>query len=415
MKKIVVASVAATLLFGTGVYAEDELQYGQEIEIQTDDGNYKVTIDKIVESSQFDYYEGENIKVVCVDCIVENIDYKNYANVLNTNDIGTGEISLLDADGISSEFYNVQMSSNDGYGFYVDIKPGEKKKVALPFFVAEDTNSVTLKINSQYEITQILNEENNKEQESTQSGEESELKKQIETLESENSKLKSENEDLKKENEDLKNSMNEKSENETEEVTEVNQNIQDTEQTSEVEYTDATTIRIVQQTLNELGYNCGSPDGVAGGKTTEAVKNYQTDKNITVNGKITDELLDTLDISEKVQAAIEAEASKSEYGSDYTYDQLARNPDSYKEKKVLIKGKVLQAETSDTVCYARVAMNSDYNTVIFVTYDSSLLGYRLLEDDIITVYGIAQGVYSYEAVSGATITIPWINADIIEM
>lgn len=224
-------------------------------------------------------------------------------------------------------------------------------------------------------------------------------------------------EELEKKNKELEEKLNgsEDSEDTAIEDAAIEKATSETNQKDSVEYTDATTIRIVQQTLNELGYNCGSPDGVAGGKTTEAVKNYQTDKNITVNGKITDELLDTLDISEKVQAAIEAEASKSEYGSDYTYDQLARNPDSYKGKKVLIKGKVLQAETSDTVCYARVAMNSDYNTVIFVTYDSSLLGYRLLEDDIITVYGIAQGVYSYEAVSGASITIPWINADIIEM
>lgn len=225
-------------------------------------------------------------------------------------------------------------------------------------------------------------------------------------------------EELEKKNKELEEKLNDSGDSEdtaTEEDAAIEKATSETNQKDSVEYTDATTIRIVQQTLNELGYNCGSPDGVAGGKTTEAVKNYQTDKNITVNGKITDELLEILDISEKVQAAIEAEASKSEYGSEYTYDQLARNPDSYKGKKVLIKGKVLQAETTDTVCYARVAMNSDYNTVIFVTYDSSLLGYRLLEDDIITVYGIAQGVYSYEAISGASITIPWINADIIEM
>lgn len=49
------------------------------------------------------------------------------------------------------------------------------------------------------------------------------------------------------------------------------------------------------------------------------------------------------------------------------------------------------------------------------TYDKDLLGYRLLEDDVITVYGTACSTYSYKAVSGATITIPWLHADIIEM
>ena len=51
-------------------------------------------------------------------------------------------------------------------------------------------------------------------------------------------------------------------------------------------------------------------------------------------------------------------------------------------------------------------MNSSYDTVIFVTYDKDLLSYRLLDDDIVTVYGTSLGVYSYEAVSGATITLP---------
>ena len=65
------------------------------------------------------------------------------------------------------------------------------------------------------------------------------------------------------------------------------------------------------------------------------------------------------------------------------------------------------------VSYLRVAMNSNYDTVIFVTYDKDKLSYRLLDDDMVTIYGTSLGVYSYEAVSGATITIPWISADYI--
>ena len=187
------------------------------------------------------------------------------------------------------------------------------------------------------------------------------------------------------------------------------------EQKPVVEYKDATTIRIVQQALNDAGYNCGNPDGVAGGKTTEAVTKYQTDKGLTVNGLVTDELLQALNVVDKVQDAVQKEASKGEYGADYSYDQLARNPDTYKNQKIKISGKVLQAEYDDDICYARIAMNNDYNTVVFVTYSSDLLNYRLLEDDKVTVYGVSYGVYSYKAVSGATITIPWLNADMIEM
>ena len=53
--------------------------------------------------------------------------------------------------------------------------------------------------------------------------------------------------------------------------------------------------------------------------------------------------------------------------------------------------------------------------MIFVTYPKGIIDYRLLEGDIVSVYGTCMGVYSYEAVSGATITIPWIHADNIEM
>ena len=126
-------------------------------------------------------------------------------------------------------------------------------------------------------------------------------------------------------------------------------------------------------------------------------------------------MLQALNVVEKVQDAVQKEASKGEYSGDYTYDQLARNPDTYTGNKIKISGKVLQADSSGDICYARVAMNNSYDTVIFVTYDKDLLSYRLLEDDKITVYGTSLGVYSYEAVSGATITIPWLNADMIEM
>lgn len=192
------------------------------------------------------------------------------------------------------------------------------------------------------------------------------------------------------------------------------------EQTSEstkalVEFKDVTTVRIVQQTLNELGYNCGNPDGVAGQNTTQAITSYQTEKGITVNGLVTDELLESLGIVEKVQKAVAAEGAKNEYGSNYTYDQLARNPDTYIGSKIKINGKVLQTGEDGDLCYARIAMNSNYDTVVFVIYEKDLLGYKLLDDDIVTVYGTSLGEYSYEAVSGATITIPCLNGDIIEM
>lgn len=440
-RKMVVAIIAASMLMNVNVYAEDTLQYGQEAEVQTDSGDYKISIDKIVETDQFDNdNDDKTVKVICVDCIIENIDYKNYDNQLNAYNVGTGEVSLLDDDGISAEFYDVSTTSKDGYEFSAEMNPGEKKRVALPFFVPKDTKNVTVKIDSKYEISQELGVEDSEKQEAEQDQNNSELQEQIETLKNENSSLKEENAKLKKENKKLKSEKNtSKKEKKSKETAKETPTPEPTEAPAEetptpeatipepaaeaeapatqpvVEYKDATTVRIVQQTLNNVGYNCGNPDGVPGGKTTEAITKYQTDKGITVNGLVTDELLQSLNIVEQVQEAVKAEGSKAEYSSDYTYDQLARNPDTYKGQKVKIKGKVLQADVSGDTCYARIAMNSDYNTVVFVTYDKDLLGYRLLDDDIVTVYGSDLGTYSYEAVSGASITLPWLHAAIIEM
>ena len=79
-------------------------------------------------------------------------------------------------------------------------------------------------------------------------------------------------------------------------------------------------------------------------------------------------------------------------------------------------GKVLQTgDAGDNMTYARIKINNDINTVMFITYMNDLLGYRLLEDDNITVYGTSCGIYSYKSVGAGTISIPWIHADIIEM
>ena len=445
-KKVAIASIiATTMLLGTNVYAEDALQYGQEVEVQTDSGSYKITIDKVVENNQLND-DDKTVKVVCVDCLIENVDYKNYDNQLGSYDVGKGAVALLDADGISAEFYNLSASSDDGYELYTTIQPGEKKRVALPYFVPENTDSVTVKIDSKYEISQNLDEEssvtseksakeNTSSEESQSDDKYDELLQKIEELEAKNAEL----EDKLNKTEEEKN-QEEAEPTATPEPTEAPAEETPTPEPTEapetepaqeeaaaeeaapeeepkpvVEYKDATTIRIVQQALNDAGYNCGNPDGVAGGKTTEAVTKYQTDKGLTVNGLITDELLQALNVVEKVQDAVQKEASKAEYSSDYTYDQLARNPDTYKGQKMKFTGKVLEAGNDDDICYARIELNSNIDTILFVTYKSDLLGYRLLDDDNITVYGTSLGVYSYKSVGAGTITIPWLNADMIEM
>lgn len=231
-----------------------------------------------------------------------------------------------------------------------------------------------------------------------------ELKSAYTQLESEKAQLESENADLKAQVEELSASP----ETETEAP----------EPSTEVvgtTYTDSATVQIVQTALNEAGFDCGTPDGKAGDKTTEALKAYQASKGINVNGVITDELLETMDVQDQVSEAAKKESMKAEYSSDYSYNTIARDSESFKDTKVKFRGKVLQeGDSGEGISYIRLAVDSNYDTVLFVTYTSDQVSVRILEDDILTIYGTVVGDYSYETVMGATMTLPWVHSDMID-
>ncbi len=57
------------------------------------------------------------------------------------------------------------------------------------------------------------------------------------------------------------------------------------------------TVRRAQQALNAAGYKVGAPDGRAGAQTTAAVRKYQADRHLPVNGKLDDVTLKSLGLS----------------------------------------------------------------------------------------------------------------------
>ena len=70
------------------------------------------------------------------------------------------------------------------------------------------------------------------------------------------------------------------------------------EETAATVYTDKETVIKVQQALNDAGYNCGTPDGVAGSKTNQAVIDYKAANGLGEGSDITDQLLDSLGIAQ---------------------------------------------------------------------------------------------------------------------
>lgn len=109
-------------------------------------------------------------------------------------------------------------------------------------------------------------------------------------------------------------------------------------------------------------------------------------------------------------------ARKREYKS-YGYDSLARNPNLYTGEKVVFTGEVVQVVESGYGLTLRVNVTKtdySYKDTIYVT-GSSLGADRVLDGDIITIWGTFDGLKTYESVLGASITIPSIKAHIIEI
>lgn len=115
----------------------------------------------------------------------------------------------------------------------------------------------------------------------------------------------------------------------------------------------------------------------------------------------------------KEKAAKEAK-EKQGYNTGITYDQLARTPDKYKDEKVKFYGKIIQVVEDESMVTLRMAINSDYDKVILLAYNPNIVSSRVLENDNITIYGVSNGVYTYQSTMGGNITVPLVIVDKIE-
>lgn len=96
----------------------------------------------------------------------------------------------------------------------------------------------------------------------------------------------------------------------------------------------------------------------------------------------------------------------------YSYNNIARSPNEYKGKYAKIYGKVLQVmqeKSGGKISYTlRIGTGGSYyyDKVILASYTASEDEPRILEDDMITAYGMLGGEYTYETVMGNEITLP---------
>ena len=166
-------------------------------------------------------------------------------------------------------------------------------------------------------------------------------------------------------------------------------------------------VKALQQRLIELNYLSGSADGDYGGKTASAVELFQSTAGLTATG-IAD--------ADTQTALFANDAPKAKVYQTLDYKAMSRDPDTYEGNLYKFDGKVVQvmeqSQTDGTTLVAlRVASKGRYDDVVYVVYYRSSGEARILEDDKVTVYGTSRGLYTYETVMGAEVTIPMIMAD----
>ena len=104
---------------------------------------------------------------------------------------------------------------------------------------------------------------------------------------------------------------------------------------------------------------------------------------------------------------------------DYTYNGIARNPEKVRGEYAVVSGEVIQVLEDGNDIALRVNITKEswgYTDTIYVTYTrKSPNEDRILEDDIITIWGELNGLLTYESTLGKTITLPQLDAEYIRI
>lgn len=112
---------------------------------------------------------------------------------------------------------------------------------------------------------------------------------------------------------------------------------------------------------------------------------------------------------EKKLAEEKEKQEKQGYNTGITYEQLARTPDKLMGKAVKFHGKVIQVIEGDTEVQMRFAVNDDYDKILYCAISKdNLKGTRILENDKITIYGLSNGLITYDSTMGGKISIPGV-------
>lgn len=157
----------------------------------------------------------------------------------------------------------------------------------------------------------------------------------------------------------------------------------------------------------------------AGSSSTQKVDKAAESKEKAADAKKAEE-----EAAAKKKAEEEAAAKKAQQEAErkdpntygvIDYITLSRTPDQYIGQKYKFSGKILQVLEGDNSTQYRLAVDGNYDNVLYLEIDKDDLAQRILEDDLVTVYGISVGTISYKSTLGGKITIPGLLVNIIEL
>lgn len=122
----------------------------------------------------------------------------------------------------------------------------------------------------------------------------------------------------------------------------------------------------------------------------------------------------------------EPQISEAEYKAqcvEIAYEDLARNPDDHAGEFFKFTGEVVQVLQNGNTVNLRLNVTpvyfgeevSYYDDTIYVILHLPDGADRILEDDIITLYGTCNGLHTYTSVLGAEVSIPGIEGMYYEL
>lgn len=123
---------------------------------------------------------------------------------------------------------------------------------------------------------------------------------------------------------------------------------------------------------------------------------------------------------QKQEIAKKEEDEYKENCKKYEYKDIARNPQNYEGKLVTFDGEVIQVLEGyfNTVNFRINVTKNEYDfweDTVYCSYTYSDNESKILEDDIVTLYGECEGTTTYTSILGQKITVPKINIKYIEL